>query len=182
MAGKRSISPRPASPRRPVRFLVVRLSLDNAPETEYRLAMMTDQTALLTALERAGDRLTESRRFVAELIATRDGHFTAADLVAAAEARPGTGRATIFRSLDRFTELGVVERLDLPDGSHAYVACLPSHHHHVVCGRCGRSVDVDDAGLRDVVREIADRTGFEIESHRLELFGRCPECRATEAT
>jgi Fe2+ or Zn2+ uptake regulation protein len=59
------------------------------------------------------------------------------------------------------------------------VACEPIHHHHVVCSHCGRSRDIDDAGLRRVVRDIARRTGFRIDDHRLELFGLCPDCQAT---
>jgi len=78
-------------------------------------------------------------------------------------------------------ELGVVERLDLPSGEHAYVECAPAHHHHVVCSRCGRTTEIDDAGLSDAVREIGRRSGYRIESHRLELFGLCPSCQARQS-
>jgi Fur family ferric uptake transcriptional regulator len=118
---------------------------------------------------------------VAALIADREGHFTAADLVAAARSRRlGIGRATVFRTLDALLEARAIERIDLPTGDHAYVACEPAHHHHLVCSRCGRATDIDDAGLRTVVREIGRRTGFRIDEHRLELFGTCPACRAEE--
>ena len=131
------------------------------------------------ALGRAGYRATAARRAVADLIAGREGHFTAADLVDDAGARGlGIGRATIFRTLDVLVGLRAVERLDLPSGEHAYVACDPVHHHHVVCSRCGRSRDIDDAGLRAVVHEMARRTGYRIDEHRLELFGECPDCLA----
>jgi Fe2+ or Zn2+ uptake regulation protein len=131
------------------------------------------------ALGAAGYRLTGPRRAVADLIARRDGHFTAADLLDdAGTRRLGIGRATVFRALDVLLELGVVERIDLPSGEHAYVACEPSHHHHVVCSRCGRATDIDDAGLRAVVEDIEGRTGYRIDLHRLELFGLCPGCRS----
>jgi Fe2+ or Zn2+ uptake regulation protein len=139
---------------------------------------MVDATAFLTALDRSDFRTTEPRRAVARLVADEPGHFSAADLVAAARSqRLGIGRATIFRTLDVLAELGLVERIDLPSGEHAYVACEPRHHHHVVCSGCGRTDDIDDAGLRSVVRDGARRTGYEIDDHRLELFGRCPSCR-----
>jgi len=132
------------------------------------------------ALDDAGYRLTDARRSVSVLIAERDGHFTAADLVEDARAsHPGLGRATIFRTLDALAGVGAVERIDLPSGEHAYVACDPAHHHHVVCSRCGRTDDVDDAGLRTFVRDVARRTGYRIDDHRLELFGLCPGCQAT---
>ena len=143
------------------------------------ITAMPDITAIVGAIDRGGHRVTEPRRAVAALIAGRDGHFTAADLVADARRRRlAIGRATIFRALDLLLELGAVERLDLPSGEHAYVGCLPQHHHHVVCSRCGRTAEIDDAGLRAFVADVAGRTGYEIDAHRLELFGVCPACDA----
>lgn len=149
-------------------------------DTEYHHGVIdTARDPLASALDRAGYRATAARRAVIELISDRDGHFTAADLVEDASERGlGIGRATIFRTLDVLTELRAVERLDLPTGEHAYVACEPIHHHHVVCSRCGRSSDADDAGLRAVVRDIERQTGYRIDEHRLELFGYCPDCLA----
>ena len=133
---------------------------------------------ILDALGERGHRLTEPRRAVADLVARRSGHFSAADLESDARSRRlGIGRATIFRALDLFEELNVVERLDLPSGDHAYIRCEPSHHHHVVCSRCGRTAEVEDCGLREVTGEMSRRTGYAIDAHRLELYGLCPGCR-----
>ena len=138
---------------------------------------MGDQTAIISALDRAGLRVTEPRRALATLIAEQDGHFTAADLVEAAQTqRLGIGRATVFRTLEVLEDLGAVERLDLPSGEHAYVGCEPAHHHHLVCSRCGRTDEIEDAGLRTVVTDVALRTGYRVDDHRLELFGLCPAC------
>jgi Fur family ferric uptake transcriptional regulator len=140
---------------------------------------MRTGTTIVTALDRAGYRLTEPRRSLATLIDEQDGHFTAADLVEAAhERRLGIGRATVFRTLEVLEELGAVERLDLPSGEHAYVGCEPAHHHHIVCSGCGRTEEIDDAGLRSVVADIATRTGYRVDTHRLELFGLCALCQA----
>ena len=134
---------------------------------------------LVGALEDAGYRLTEPRRAVAEMIAGRDGHFTAAELVDEARMlHPGLGRATVFRALDLFASLNLVERVDLPAGDHAYVACEQDHHHHAICTRCGRSLDVDDTGLAEVLADIGRRSGFRVSAHRLELFGLCAACQA----
>jgi Fe2+ or Zn2+ uptake regulation protein len=139
---------------------------------------MVEAEPLAAALDLAGYRLTDSRRLVSKLIAAREGHFTASDLIDDARARRlEIGRATIFRALDLFEELNLLERLDLPNGEHAYVPCEPAHHHHVVCGVCGRTTEVDDQGLLAAVDEIERRTGYQIEAHRLELYGRCPRCR-----
>lgn len=134
---------------------------------------------IVRALDDAGYRLTAPRRALADLIVGHDGHFSASDLASAArDRRLGVSRATLFRALELLIELGVVERLDLPSGEHAYVECAPAHHHHVVCSRCGRTAEVDDAGLSGAVREIERQSGFRIDTHRLELFGLCRHCRA----
>jgi Fur family ferric uptake transcriptional regulator len=140
--------------------------------------MAIEQVDLLRVLESTGERVTGPRRAVAQLIDDRAAHFTAADLLADARTRRvSLGRATVFRTLELFSEMGLLERLDLPSGEHAYVVCAPRHHHHVICSRCGRASDVADLGLEQVLEEAAARTGYQIDDHRLELYGLCPACR-----
>jgi Fur family ferric uptake transcriptional regulator len=140
-------------------------------------------TELGARLRRADIRLTEPRGTVIDLVTARgSGHFTALDLLADARTRHvRIGRATVFRTLDLLLAAGAIERLDLPDGEHAYVACRPSHHHHVICTRCGRAVDVSDGDLRGVVGAVERVTGFAIADHRLELYGHCPDCQRAVA-
>jgi Fe2+ or Zn2+ uptake regulation protein len=139
---------------------------------------MASPQPLVAALDGAGYRLTEPRRTVAQLVAAREGHFTANDLLVDARTQDlGIGRATIFRALDLFTELEVLERIDLPSGEHAYVPCEPRHHHHIVCEDCGAVTEVADMGLAAAIEDIQGRTGWQVETHRLELYGRCPACQ-----
>jgi Fur family ferric uptake transcriptional regulator len=146
------------------------------------LATMAEPQPIVTALENAGYRLTGPRRALADLIVARQGStFTAADLVAdVRERRLGIGRATVFRSIELLESVGVLERLELQNGNHAYVSCVPTHHHHVICARCARATEIGDVGLGALAREVARRTGYRIDEHRLELYGLCPACqRAT---
>lgn len=140
--------------------------------------MVSPQT-IVNALQQGGYRITAPRRDVAALIASQSGHFTADDLLSASRNQHlGLGRATIFRSLELLSSLDLVERVDLPSGEHAYVSCEPQHHHHLVCSSCGRAVGVDEGRLDAALDELARRTGYQIDSHRLELFGTCPDCLA----
>jgi Fe2+ or Zn2+ uptake regulation protein len=140
---------------------------------------VVDAATIVEALDDAGYRLTSPRRALAGLIAGRTGHFTADDLLGESRRRRlGVTRATVFRSLDVLAELGLVERLDLPSGDHAFVACEPAHHHHIVCSGCGRSTEVADNGLEAVAAAIGRETGYRVDTHRLELFGLCPACRS----
>ena len=135
---------------------------------------------LIRVLADAGNRTTASRRAVADLIASRDGAFETADLVADARRRKlGVARATIFRTLEVLVGLGAVERLDLPNGEHSYVRCdSRGHHHHLVCVRCQRAVDLEGLGMTPIIAEVERRTGYRVDRHRVELFGLCPSCRA----
>ena len=149
-------------------------------ETQYHLARMapvTSPTTIVDTLGRRGLRLTGARRRVADMLDRRGGTFTAADLLDDAERHDvAIGRATVFRSLDLFTDLGLLERIDLPTGDHAYVVCEPVHHHHVVCSVCGRQTEVEDAGVQAILAEMERQTGYRIDRHRLELYGTCPSC------
>ena len=139
---------------------------------------MVDAQAIVSALDGAGYRLTRPRRALANLISGRAGHFTADDLISESRRRRlGITRATAFRSLDVLANLGLVERLDLPSGGHAFVACEPAHHHHVVCSSCGRSAGFADQGVEGIAASIGTATGYRVEAHRLELFGLCPDCQ-----
>ena len=139
---------------------------------------MVDASEIVSAFETAGYRLTGPRRALAALIAGQARHFTADDLLGESRRRRlGVTRATIFRSLDVLADLGVVERLDLPSGEHAFVACEPAHHHHVVCSSCGRTTGIADPGIEKIAETIGRETGYRIDAHRLELFGLCPACR-----
>lgn len=139
---------------------------------------MVEAESIVSALEGAGYRLTGPRRALAALIAARGSHFTADELLGESRRRRlGITRATIFRSLEVLADLGAVERLDLPTGEHAFVACEQAHHHHVVCSSCGRSTEVADQGIERIAADIGRETGYRIDTHRLELFGLCPDCR-----
>lgn len=139
---------------------------------------MSVASDVIAALDLAGYRLTQPRRAVAAMIGAQAGHFTADDLVREARTRRlGVGRATIFRLLEVLVDLGAVERLDLPVRGHAYVRCEPAHHHHIVCSACGKATGIPDPGALDIAREVARRTGYRVDVHRLELFGVCPECQ-----
>ena len=165
----------------PVRAVGVPVEIESRQTAGFRLRFgpWPDPNPIVDALDLAGYRLTGPRRAVADLIAEQTGHFTASDLEGVVrDRRLGISRATLFRALDLLTELGVVERLDLPTGEHAYVPCARAHHHHVICSRCGRTAEAEDCGVAEAVAEIARRTGYRIESHRLELFGLCRHCQA----
>jgi Fur family transcriptional regulator, ferric uptake regulator len=137
---------------------------------------MSDLEAVSLKLEARGHRVTPSRRAVIAAVRQQQGHFTADDLLHRCR---GAGRATVFRTIRLLTELGVVCRVLLDDGSlHYRVSERTHHHHHLVCSGCGSVRDLDECAVGDLVRELSRASGYEIEGHWLEFYGRCAACRS----
>jgi len=137
---------------------------------------MSDLEAVSLKLEARGHRVTPSRRSVIAAVLQQQGHFTADDLLHRCR---GAGRATIFRTIRLLTELGVVCRVLLDDGSlHYRLSERPQHHHHLVCTECGGVRDLDECAIGDLVRSLAETSGYEIDGHWLEFYGRCAGCRS----
>ena len=132
--------------------------------------------AIERLLSRRGYRLTSPRRHLLEVMASLGDHFVAESVVTAT---PEVGRATVFRTLRLLQDLGVVCQVVLDDGTLAYRLAPEEHHHHVLCVDCGAAEDFSSPALESVLREVEESTGFTVEAHRLELYGRCPACRAS---
>jgi Fur family ferric uptake transcriptional regulator len=135
---------------------------------------MSDLAYITVKLEDRGYRVTPSRRAVTAAALSQTGHFTVDDLVTHCR---GAGRATVFRTIRLLTEIGVVCRVLFGDGSTRYMVSWRGHHHHVVCTGCGAVQDLDQCAIKDAIRELSDATGYEVEGHWLELYGRCAGCR-----
>ncbi len=134
-------------------------------------------------LTAAGERVTRQRLLVANALAASGRRLTAEQLFRSLRRRePGIGRATVFRTLETLVEAGVARRLELDGHVYAYVACLPAHHHHIACTRCGRVEEIDEAYVTPIAERLASEMGFEIDDARLDFYGRCATCRAEDAT
>jgi Fur family ferric uptake transcriptional regulator len=136
---------------------------------------MSDLESITLKLEARGYRITPSRRAVVAAILARTGHFTADDLVSRCR---DAGRATVFRTIRLLTELGAVCRVFLEDGSKHYMVSGRGHHHHLLCTGCGRVEELDQCAIADAIRELSVATGYQVEGHWMELYGRCAECQA----
>jgi Fur family transcriptional regulator, ferric uptake regulator len=141
------------------------------------------EAAILTTFTELGLRNTAPRRAIADWLARAAANgrdFSADDLWQdlLQGAQPG-GRATVFRTLDALERNGILDRIELADGSRRYRVCgSGEHHHHIVCVVCGKVSEVRTACLStETVDEIEDETGFSIERHSIELFGKCESCK-----
>ena len=134
-----------------------------------------------TRLRRANQRLTPNREALLEVLArSGNGPLTIAEILAV---RPDLALSSVYRNLVVLEQALVVHRV-VAQGDFAYyelVEELTEHHHHAVCSNCGTVEDVPatptiEQSVRDAARQIARRTGFKTERHRLDLFGLCERC------
>lgn len=139
---------------------------------------MSEQTALHEVLQEKGYRLTAARQQILQVLTASGGHVTADELVELVhEEAPGVGRMTVYRTLDLLSELGLIRPVYQGTGAAHYVLMADGHHHHLVCSVCHRVIEFDDCVLGEIERLIGNRYQFQVQSHLLELYGRCPNCQ-----
>lgn len=90
-------------------------------------------------------------------------------------------RASVYRSIELFEHLGVVQRLNT---GWKYKLELTDkfndHHHHLTCSGCGKTIDMNEADLEELIGKIAARHNFRPASHQIEVQGLCADCQANQ--
>lgn len=130
------------------------------------------------ALQQQGLKLTRSRLAILRVLADAPDHLKVAEIHRRALAiDPQVGLASVYRTMDLLEHLGLVKHVHV-DHRHRHYAPATEHHgHHLVCQECGRVVEFSDCQAEEVARLLARRTKFQILSHSMEFFGRCPQCQ-----
>lgn len=91
------------------------------------------------------------------------------------------GLSTVYRHLQAGVDGGDVDVIHTPDGEATYRYCgdaAPEHHHHLVCRRCGHTVEIEGRAVERWAGDVAAEHGFTAVDHTVELFGLCPDCSA----
>jgi Fur family ferric uptake transcriptional regulator len=135
---------------------------------------VSDIDLIIERLEMRGHRMTGSRRRVLDAVLAQPAHFTVDDVLRSTRK---VGRATVFRTMRLLLDLNIVCRILLDGGTLHYRLSSRGHHHHLVCIECGRVEDFSRCDVASLVRDLASATDYEIESHWLEVYGRCSACR-----
>ncbi|SFB69926.1 Fur family transcriptional regulator, ferric uptake regulator [Nocardioides terrae] len=128
--------------------------------------------------DQAGLRPTKQRLAVASALAETEG-FQSAQEIHDLLGRRGdsVGLATVYRTLQRLAEAGDVDMMRTEDGEAIYRRCSDSHHHHLVCRTCGRTVEVEGPAVERWTSAMAAEHGYADVSHTLEIFGTCRDCQ-----
>jgi len=119
-----------------------------------------------------GMRMTEQRRVVARVLATSQDHPDVEELHRRAHAiDPHISIATVYRTMRLFEEAGVVERHDFGAGRSRYDELTDAHHDHLIDTKTGRVIEFFDEEIEKLKSAIAERLGYRLIGHKLELYG-----------
>lgn len=128
-------------------------------------------------MREAGFKLTAARQAVLRAFEGAHEHLSPDEVLRRGrKAYPRLGRATVYRTLELLTKLGVMRPLYLHGGRPAFTR-VESGHHHLVCSRCDTIVELPQSTLSEAVQRLARRSGFEVSSELLEVYGVCRKCR-----
>jgi Fur family ferric uptake transcriptional regulator len=87
------------------------------------------------------------------------------------------GLATVYRALADLAEAGEADSLQSRDGELLYRACTTSHHHHLICRACGKTLEIEADRVEKWADEVASAHGFTQPTHTIDIFGTCSACQ-----
>lgn len=130
----------------------------------------------------ARQRSTRQRAAVSAALEGLNEFRSAQDLHALLRSRgESVGLTTVYRALQSLAEQGELDVLRRADGETIYRRCSASHHHHLVCRVCGRTVEVEGPAVEKWAARVAEANGFVDVTHAVEVFGTCADCSAATA-
>ena len=119
-----------------------------------------------------GMRMTEQRRVVARVLSQSQDHPDVEELYRRAhKVDPHISIATVYRTVRLFEEAGIIEKHDFRDGRSRYEEASEEHHDHLIDMKTGQVLEFMDDEIEALQAKIAQRLGYKLVDHRLELYG-----------
>jgi Fur family ferric uptake transcriptional regulator len=128
-------------------------------------------------LSQKGYRMTPQRMMILDAIKGASGHISAEDIYQEVCKRyPSINISTIYRTLELLKEMRLVTETDMGDGRVRFHSAGHEHHHHLVCSRCGKVIDMDESVMAPLTNLLAEKYGFRADLKHLAIFGHCKDC------
>ena len=119
-----------------------------------------------------GMRMTDQRRIIAQVLSGAQDHPDVDEVYQRATAKdPKISIATVYRTVRLFEEAGILERHDFRDGRSRYEPVSEEHHDHLINLETGEVVEFHDDQIEELQTLIAEKLGFKLVDHRMELYG-----------
>lgn len=147
------------------------------PPTEAKLEQYRE--LLRSHMARRGLRSTDQRKLIVEAFLVCGEHVSTEDLLARVRDKDSKiGYATVYRTLKLLAECGVALERRFADGLTRYeLADADNHHDHMICLECGSITEFEEPEIEALQEQVAEKYGFELRSHKHDMYGICAECR-----
>lgn len=134
--------------------------------------MTAKRATIIDRSEAKGLRMTQPRRVIAQVLEASDDHPDVEELYNRASAvDPGISIATVYRTVKLFEEAGILDKLEFGDGRARYEDAERDHHDHLIDMNSGEVIEFVDEEIEALQEKIAQKLGYELRGHRLELYG-----------
>ena len=118
--------------------------------------------SIIERCESSGLRMTEQRRIIAGVLEKSKDH---------PDVDSSISIATVYRTVKQFEEAGILDRIDFGDGRARYEDAKREHHDHLIDIQSGKVIEFVDPEIEELQERIAEKLGYELRGHRLELYG-----------
>lgn len=140
---------------------------------------MTALEKLEKYLSKNALKMTTQRKVILDVLSALDHHVSLEELFQEVQnEHKGVGMATLYRTMKLFSKAGIANELRFDDGLTRYELATGDHHDHLICLECKMIIEFEDDVIEQRQKEIAERNGIVILSHKLELYGRCMDTKA----
>jgi Fur family ferric uptake transcriptional regulator len=126
---------------------------------------------------------TPHRLLILETFIANEGHRSVEDVHDNVRKRdPRVGYTTIYRTMKLLSDAGLAREVDLGDGMTRYEHLYNhKHHDHMICTRCGRSIEFLNPEIEKIQDQASRKLGFKVTEHRLQIYGLCRTCRKNDS-
>src|SRR3990172_3962350 len=134
---------------------------------------------LMEYLAGQGLKSTQQRDEILKVFVGAGRHLSAEELYALVKkSYPGIGYATVYRTLKLLAEAGLAEERRFEDGFTRYeYRSTDAHHDHLICTKCGAIIEFENERIETLQQDVARKNNFQVQSHKLELYGLCSHCQ-----
>ena len=134
-------------------------------------------------IRQRGFRVTPQRQIILDALSELKGHRTPDEVYSRVQRKTtAINRATVYRTLDFLLRMGLVTVAQVKDNQTVYEVINEEPHHHLVCQKCEKFIELDNAVVKPLFDRIQQDEGFQIRTDHLILFGLCRDCQIAEAT
>ncbi len=125
-----------------------------------------------------GLKNTAQRTLIVEVFMTAKGHLSVEQMYdAVRKIDPSVGQATVYRSMKLLCDAGLAHEVQFGDGITRYEPQNKEHHDHLICEKCGKTIEIMNKKIEKLQESIAEKHGFVPTNHVLCLYGICSDCQ-----